>query len=109
MIDVLDKWMDSSVYNFNMFVGITAILAIISIIAILYFYKKIGKPDERTSIIYLKVSNTMFSTLVLLIAIYISLVDSTIIYFRQYLIFIFSISLLSGAVMSAIQYKREIS
>ncbi|TCO68095.1 6-aminohexanoate hydrolase [Marinisporobacter balticus] len=109
MIDILDKWMDSSVYNFNIFVGITTILAIISIIAMFYFYKQIGKPDERTSIIYLKVSTTMFSTLVCAIAVYISWVDSNIIYFRQYLLFIFSISLLAGAIMSAIQYKKDFS
>ena len=103
MIDLLDKWMASSVYNFNIFVGITTILAIISLVAIFYFCNKIGKPDERTSIIYFKISNTMFSTLILLIAVYISWVDSTTIYFRQYLIFIFSLSLFSGAVISVIQ------
>lgn len=65
LINILDKWMDSSINNFNTFVVIITILAIVSCIAIVYFSMKIGKPDERTSLVYFKISSTMFTTLLL--------------------------------------------
>lgn len=107
MINMLDRWMDSSIYNFNIFVGVTMVLAVISIIGLVYFYSKMGKPDERTYIINLKILKTMFRSLIVLLGIYISWVDKDIIYFRQYLIFIITLTFFIGAITAAIQYKKD--
>lgn len=54
MIDLLNKWMLESTANFNIVVGLTALLFLGSVIALIIIYKKIGKPVERTNTIYLK-------------------------------------------------------
>ncbi|HDR8323303.1 TPA: 6-aminohexanoate hydrolase, partial [Bacillus cereus] len=53
MIDLLNKWMLESTANFNIVVGLTALLFLGSVIALIIIYKKIGKPVERTNAIYL--------------------------------------------------------
>ncbi|MDA1573792.1 6-aminohexanoate hydrolase, partial [Bacillus cereus group sp. TH242-3LC] len=56
MIDLLNKWMLESTGNFNIVVGLIALLFLGSLIALIIIYKKIGKPDERTNAIYLKIT-----------------------------------------------------
>lgn len=107
LINVLDKWMSNNINNFNTFVAIITIVAIVSLIAIVYFSMKIGKLDERTSLVYLKILRAMFITLLISLSTYISLVDSSIIYNRQYLICTIVLALFVGAIMSAIQFKKE--
>ncbi|HDR7374443.1 6-aminohexanoate hydrolase, partial [Bacillus cereus] len=62
MIDLLNKWMLESTANFNIVVGLTALLFLGSVIALIIIYKKIGKSVERTNTIYLKITSRMFTT-----------------------------------------------
>ncbi len=74
MIDLLNKWMLESTGNFNIVVGLTALLFLGSVIALIIIYKKkkIGKPDERTTPIYFKIISCMFTTQILMNCIFIS-------------------------------------
>ncbi|PEW24637.1 6-aminohexanoate hydrolase, partial [Bacillus cereus] len=74
MIDLLNKWMLESTGNFNIVVGLTALLFLGSVIALIIIYKKIGKPDARTNPIYFKIISCMFTTQILMNCIFISLV-----------------------------------
>ncbi len=72
-----------------------------SVIALIIIYKKIGKPDERTNAIYLKITSRMFTTQILMNAIFISLVGRQIfILFEAFVFFI-------GAIYSFKLYRQE--
>ncbi|GIN88257.1 hypothetical protein J6TS2_46430 [Heyndrickxia sporothermodurans] len=107
MIDLLNNWMSESTQNFNIIVGITAILFLGSIIALFIIRKKIGQPDERTNAIYLKIISCMFTTQIIMNAIFISLVDRNIEYFRQFFILFQGIVFLIGAIYAFGLYRKE--
>ncbi|WP_423752524.1 hypothetical protein, partial [Bacillus cereus] len=87
MIDLLNKWMLESTGNFNIVVGLTALLFFGSVIALIIIYKKIGKRDERTNPIYFNIISCMFTTQILMNCIFISLVGKDIENFRQIFIY----------------------
>ncbi|HDR7613561.1 TPA: 6-aminohexanoate hydrolase [Bacillus mycoides] len=107
MIDLLNKWMLESTDNFNIIVGLTTILFLSSVIALIIIYKKIGKPDERTNAIYLKITSRMFTTQVLMNAIFISLVGKDIETFRQIFILFEAFVFFFGAIYSFKLYRQE--
>lgn len=105
MIDMLNNWLGSSINNFNTFVGITMGIVILSLIVMFYFGYKIGKPDERTYIIHLKIYRVMFVTILFSISALMNWSDGS--YFRQYLSLVLSLTCLSGAVASVYQYNKD--
>ncbi|OWT47676.1 hypothetical protein DL97_2846 [Bacillus sp. YF23] len=107
MIDLLNKWMLESTDNFNIVVGFTSVLLVGSCIALIIIYKKIGKPDERTNAIYLKITSRMFSIQILMNAIFISLVGKDIETFRQIFILFEAFVLFVGAIYSFKLYRQE--
>ncbi|MFE6140074.1 6-aminohexanoate hydrolase [Bacillus sp. NPDC057893] len=108
MIDLLNKWMLESTGNFNIVVGLTALLFLGSVIALIIIYKKIGKPeDERTNAIYLKITSRMFTTQILMNAIFISLVGKDIENFRQIFILFEAFVFFIGAIYSFKLYRQE--
>jgi hypothetical protein len=107
MIDVLNDWMLESSRNFNVIVGLTMILHVVSIFTLIYIGKKFGKPDERTNAIYLKITSCMFTTQMIMITIFISLVDNNMEYFRQLFILFEGIVFLVGAIYSFRLYRRD--
>lgn len=108
MIDLLNNWMLESTDNFNIVIGITAILLLGSIVILFIFSRKIGQPDERTNAIYLKIISCMFTTQIIMNAIFISLVDSNIEYFRQFFLLFQGIVFLIGAIYAIRLYRKEI-
>ncbi|EOP02245.1 hypothetical protein [Bacillus sp. WC2507] len=107
MIDLLNKWMLESTGNFNIVVGLTALLFLGSVIALIIIYKKIGKPDERTNPIYFKIISCMFTTQILMNCIFISLVGKDIEYFRQIFILFEAFVFFVGAIYSFKLYRQE--
>ncbi|PEE83551.1 6-aminohexanoate hydrolase [Bacillus toyonensis] len=107
MIDLLNKWMLESTGNFNIVVGLTALLFLGSVIALIIIYKKIGKPDEKTNGIYFKIISCMFSTQILMNCIFISLVGKDIEHFRQIFILFEALVIFVGAIYSFKLYKQE--
>ncbi|MGE8203456.1 6-aminohexanoate hydrolase [Heyndrickxia sp. NPDC080065] len=107
MIDSLNNWMLESTQNFNIIVGLTALLLLGSIIVLFIFSKKIGQPDERTNAIYLKIISCMFTTQIIMNAIFISLVDRNIEYFRQFFILFQGIVFFIGAIYAIRLYRKE--
>lgn len=107
MLDVLNNWMLESTDNFNIIVGLTVVLLVGSLSALAYIQNKIGKPDERTNAIYLKITSVMFSTQLIMFAIFIVLIDRHIEYFRQFLILFQGIVFLVGAIYSFKLYRKE--
>ncbi|MBS5954530.1 MAG: hypothetical protein KIB53_11970 [Paraclostridium bifermentans] len=105
MIDMLNNWLGSSTSNFNVFVGITMGIVILSLIVMFYFGHKIGKSDERTYIIHLKIYRVMFVTILLLLSVLINWSDGS--YFRQHISLVISLTFLSGAVASVYQYNKD--
>ncbi|EJR45088.1 hypothetical protein IIM_05050 [Bacillus cereus VD107] len=107
MIDLLNKWMLENTNNFNIVVGLTALLFLGSVIALIIIYKKIGKPDERTNGIYFKIISCMFSTQILMNCIFISLVGKDIENFRQIFILFEAFVIFIGAIYSFKLYRQE--
>ncbi|KAB2391317.1 MULTISPECIES: 6-aminohexanoate hydrolase [Bacillus cereus group] len=107
MIDLLNKWMLESTGNFNIVVGLTALLFLGSVIALIIIYKKIGKPDERTNPIYLKTISCMFTTQILMNCIFISLVGKDIENFRQIFILFETFVFFVGVIYSFKLYRQE--
>lgn len=107
MIDLLNKWMLESTGNFNIVVGLTALLFLGSVIALIIIYKKIGKPDERTNAIYFKIISCMFTTQLLMNCIFISLVGKDIENFRQIFILFEALVFFVGAIYSFKLYRQE--
>ncbi|MGE1216230.1 6-aminohexanoate hydrolase [Bacillus sp. FDAARGOS_235] len=107
MIDLLNKWMLESTGNFNIVVGLTALLFLGSVIALIIIYKKIGKPDERTNPIYFKIISCMFTTQILMNCIFISLVGKDIEHFRQIFILFEALVIFVGAIYSFKLYRQE--
>ncbi|PDY50190.1 6-aminohexanoate hydrolase [Bacillus toyonensis] len=107
MIDLLNKWMLESTGNFNIVVGLTALLFLVSVIALIIIYKKIGKPDEKTNGIYFKIISCMFSTQILMNCIFISLVGKDIEHFRQIFILFEALVIFVGAIYSFKLYRQE--
>ncbi|MGH0942972.1 6-aminohexanoate hydrolase [Bacillus mycoides] len=107
MIDLLNKWMLESTGNFNIVVGLTALLFLGSVIALIIIYKKIGKPDERTNPIYFKIISCMFTTQILMNCIFISLVGKDIKNFRQIFILFEAFVFFVGAIYSFKLYRQE--
>ncbi|MGM0890526.1 MAG: 6-aminohexanoate hydrolase [Bacillota bacterium] len=107
MIDVLDRWMLENVVNFNIFVGIMMFIYIGSLLVLFFVGKKFGKPDERTNAIYLKIISSMFTTQLIMTGLFISLVDSDIQHFRQFLLLFQAIVFLVGAISAIRLYQKE--
>jgi multisubunit Na+/H+ antiporter MnhB subunit len=108
MIDFLNNWMLESSQNFNVIVGLTMILHAGSICMLIYISKKFGKPDERTNAIYLKITSCMFTTQMVMITIFISLVDNNIEYFRQLFILFEGLVFLVGAIYAFRLYRKDL-
>jgi len=100
MIEVLDIWLNNST-NLNIFVGVTTLAMIASLHVMYLASQKIGKRDERTSQIYLKISNTTLIVLLVLLSVFISLVDADVVHFRQILIATITLALGCGALLMA--------
>lgn len=109
MIDAVDRWMLESVNNFNLFVAIMTFIYVGSIVVLFFIGRKFGSPDERTNAIYLKIISSMFTTQLIMTAIFISLVDSNIHHFRQFLLLFQSIVFLVGAIRALRLYRKEFS
>ncbi|MGN7894617.1 6-aminohexanoate hydrolase [Bacillus sp. 22475] len=107
MIDLLNKWMLESTGNFNIVVGLTALLFLGSVITLIIIYKKIGKPDERTTPIHFKLISCMFTTQILMNCIFISLVGKDIENFRQIFILFEAFVFFVGAIYSFKLYRQE--
>ncbi|MEB9845668.1 6-aminohexanoate hydrolase [Bacillus cereus] len=107
MIDLLNKWMLESTGNFNIVVGLTALLFFGSVIALIIIYKKIGKRDERTNPIYFKIISCMFTTQILMNCIFISLVGKDIENSRQIFILFEAFVFFIGAIYSFKLYRQE--
>ena len=107
MIDVLDRWMLESVGNFNIFVGVMTFIYIGALLVLCFVGKKFGRPDERTNAIYLKIISSMFTTQLIMTGLFISLVDSNIHYFRQFLLLFQAIVFLVGAINAFRLYKKD--
>jgi len=108
MINVLDNWMSESTQNFNIIVGVTPILFLVSLIILFVISKKIGKPDERTNAIYFKISSFMFITQIIMNSIFISSVDRDIQNFRQFFILFEGLVFFVGAIYSIGLYRKEV-
>ncbi|AIK35555.1 MULTISPECIES: hypothetical protein [Bacillus] len=106
MLDLLNNWMSESTDNFNIFVGFTSLLMLGSAIVLFIIYKKIGKPDERTNTIYLKITYCMFVTQILMNSIFTSLVSKDM-YFRQFFILTQALVFFIGAIYSIKLYRKE--
>lgn len=107
MIEMLDKWMSKDIGNFNLIVGILSILTLVSIITLIWVWKRFGKPDERTNGIFLKITGTMFVTAMVVSALFISLVDKNIQNFRQIYLLMQSFIFIVGAIESVYLYVKD--
>lgn len=107
MIDTVNDWMLEGSRNFNVVVGFSMVICIGALLVLFYIGKKFGKPDERTNAIYLKIISCMFTTQLFMNAIFISLVDRDIEYFRQFFILFQGIVFLVGAIYAFRLYRRD--
>ena len=104
----IESWLSSDILHFNLFVGMTTLLSLASVVLFSITFKKIGTNDTERLRIKLQISYTMCTSLIVLLAIFILWMPTDTIYLRQYLIMIISISLLFGAISGLYHYRKEI-
>lgn len=97
MIDTFDNWLNKT-ENLNLFVGIETVIALLALICLAFFMKRVGRLDERTIVIRYKVVSAMFYTLCLVNAAFFSLVSSDVQNFRQ----LFSVGIVATVVVGAL-------
>lgn len=98
------QWTEESIGNFNLMIGISMLLILISLAALLFLTKRIGNADERTNAIY---KNWAFVLLMMIV-----ICDT--IFPKTYLILQFStfkyiMALLVGDIYLLIKYKKDFS
>lgn len=67
----LESWLSSDILHFNLFVGITPFLTLVSVILFSITFKKIGTNDTERLRIKLQISYTMCTSLLVLLALFI--------------------------------------
>lgn len=100
----LKSWVEQSTGNWNILIGVGFVLLIGSAIFTYVFYKKIGRDDERTNIIFLKSSFCMLLTIVL----------CDVVFPKDYMwniffLFKYTLAFLASGIYMAIQYKKDLS
>lgn len=105
----IESWLSSDILHFNLFVGMTTLLSLASVILFSIIFKKIGTNDIERLRIKLQISYTMYTSLLVLLAIFILWKPTNTIYLRQYLIMIISISLLFGSISGLYHYRKKYS
>lgn len=106
MIDQLDIWL-GNINNFNLFVGIQMVIALVSVAVVLFYTHKIGKADERTIHIQYKIFRAMFYTLFTAIMLVYTQVSAEMHFIRQYISMAMTLSIAAGAIASAYYYHRD--
>ncbi|QWH13286.1 hypothetical protein EXW38_18875 [Bacillus mycoides] len=104
----IESWLSSDILHFNLFVGMTTLLSLASVILFSITFKKIGTNDTERLKLKHQISYTMCTSLLVLLAIFILWMPTNTIYLRQYLIMIISISLLFGSISGLYHYRKEI-
>ncbi|PGT19795.1 hypothetical protein COC96_07335 [Bacillus cereus] len=103
----IESWLSSDILHFNLFVGMTTLLSLASVVLFSITFKKIGTNDTERLRIKLQISYTMCTSLIVLLAILILWMPTNTIYLRQYLIMIISISLLFGSISGLYHYRKK--
>lgn len=98
----LKEWTESSITNFNLFIGIITIFLFVSIFFVVVFSMKIGKSDERSSMINLK---SMYCALVILITCDIFLPNTYLV--NQFLIIKYGLASFSAGLYLMLQYRKD--
>ncbi|HRM12855.1 MAG TPA: hypothetical protein PLV47_07825 [Flavobacterium sp.] len=98
----LKEWTESSITNFNLFIGIITIFLFVSIFFVVVFSMKIGKSDERSSMINLK---SMYCALVILITCDIFLPNTYLV--NQFLIIKYGLASLGAGFYLMLQYRKD--
>lgn len=107
MIELLNEWMLESSANFNSIVALITVLSLGSLLVLFFICRKFGRPDERTNAVYFKISSRMFIAQVIMNALFISLVDSDIEYFRQFFLLFQGVVFFIGAIYAFVLYRKD--
>ncbi|WEG17345.1 hypothetical protein PQ478_02245 [Alkalihalophilus pseudofirmus] len=100
----LDQWLASDPTNFNLFIMISTIIALSSVIVLTVMIKKIGIEHLH---IKLKIDRAMFVSLLILITGFVLFVPVEMIFYKQYVGSMVVISILVGAVVSSYFYLKQ--
>ncbi|MFD2624076.1 DUF2178 domain-containing protein [Salibacterium salarium] len=100
----LKTWAEASPGNWNMLLGIGFVLLLVGLILIYAYYKKIGKPDERTNQIHLRSAYIVLWGVIL----------SDIIFPKEYMweiffLFKYSLAFIASGIYLAVRYKKDFS
>ncbi|OLS36295.1 hypothetical protein BTR22_12390 [Alkalihalophilus pseudofirmus] len=104
VFQLLDQWLASDKMNFHLFIGITTIIALGSVVVLIVMAKKIGSEHLH---IKLKIDRAMFVTLLSLITGFVLFVPAEMIFYKQYVGSMVVISILVGAVASSYFYLKQ--
>lgn len=95
-------WVEKSNDNWNLMIGGGFVLMIIGLLLLVVYKSKIGKPDERTSSIYLKCSYTMFFIVIIL-----DMIFPKEYMWQIFFLFKYSLAFISGGIYLAVRYKQD--
>jgi hypothetical protein len=98
----LKTWADQSIGNFNLFIGLSFLFVVISAIFVITYSIKIGRSDERTTLISLKSAY----------AVLVAIIVCDMIFPRNYLINQFfmlkyGIACFTGGMYLFLQYRKD--
>src|SRR5690625_3722700 len=100
----LKTWAEESPGNWNMLLGSGLALLLVGLILIYVYYKKIGKPDERTNQIHLK-----SAYITLLIVVLCDVIFPKEYMWQIFFLFKYSLAFIVSAIYLAFRYKKDFS
>jgi predicted Na+-dependent transporter len=108
LIGSIDAWMQASQSNYALYFVILALFLALGLVVSWLFYKKIGKSDERSDFIKLRIGYITLGAGWALTLIFVSsLVDASVTYASQLVLIPLVLTILVGAATSAIYYNRN--
>ncbi|ANE89321.1 hypothetical protein ABHP49_005776 [Bacillus cereus] len=104
IFEQLDYWLSLDILYFNIFTAITGGIWIISFILLILLKRQI-KNEENVKI-NSKITNYMYTSLILLLGFSVFFMPANTIYFKQYIMMMMAISLAIGAISKIYLIKR---
>lgn len=107
-IESIDTWMQASTTNYGLYFVIMALILILSFTAWWFIDRKIGKSDERSDYIKLRIGYiTLGIGWVLTLAFMSSLIDASVEYPSQLGIIPLAMTAVAGCVVTAVYYNKS--
>lgn len=101
----LDKWLLADTGNYYGFLITSGVLIALAALVVAYFYRKIGKADERTEIIRAKIGNDTLIAFVIISVVFVASLSTGLVNIQQLYMPFLALACIVAAISSAVRYN----